>query len=111
MLGNQKCVPKTVVNDVKSGNVVVDILIDYNEVVNMEDITGLSGDIKFVDQFESVPIQRLGPIKSEHSRTNPGKKLTRTVNFLEKFGDPENIQDTETWGTSANTKHNIRTEK
>lgn len=111
MLGNKKCVPKTVVNDVKSGDIVVDMLLDYNEVVNMEDITGLSGEIEFVDQFEIVPIQRPGPIKSKHSRPSRSKKLTRTVNLLEKFGDPENIQDTETWDTSANIKQNIRTEK
>jgi len=111
ILGNQKCVPEIVLNDVKSANVVVDTLIDYNEVVNMEDITRLSGDIKFADQFETLPIQKPGPIKSEHSRINSGKKFAKTVNFLEKFGDPENIQDIETWETSANTKHDIRTEK
>ena len=114
ILGNQKCVPKIVLNDVKSANVVVDTLMDYNEVVNMEDITRLSGDITFADQFETLPIQKPGPIKFEHSRINSGnsgKKFTKTVNFLEKFGDPENIQDIETWETSANTKHDIRTEK
>ena len=112
MLGNPECVPKIVVDDFKSANVVVDTITDYNEVVNMEDITGLSGEIKFVDQFETLPIQRPGPIKSEHSRTNTnrGKRIKRTVNLLEKFDDPENIQDIETWDTLANTKHDIRTE-
>ena len=111
ILGNQKCVPKIVLNDVKSANVVVDTLIDYDEVVNMQDVTRLSGDIKFADHFETLPIQKPGSIKSEHNRINSGKKFTKTVNFLDKFGDPENIKDIETWETSANTKHDIRTEK
>jgi len=31
----------------------------------MEDLTGLSDDIKFADQFETVPIEKPGPIKSQ----------------------------------------------
>jgi len=111
-LGNPTCVRKTKVSETgTSGNVVVDILIDYDDVVNMEDVTGLNGDIKFADQFETIPIQKPGPIKAEHSRPNPGKKLTRTASLLEKFGDPEHIPDTETWDTSINTEHNIGTKK
>ena len=107
MLGNPKCVRETEIG-IKSGDVLVDIPIDYDEVVNMEDITGLSGEIKFADQFETVPIEKPGPIKSQHTRSNPSKSTKRIASLLEKFGDPEHIPDTETWDTSANTEHNIR---
>jgi len=107
MLGNPICVRETEIG-IKSGDVLVDILIDYDEVVNMEDLTGLSGEIKFADQFETVPIENPGPIKSQHSRPNPSKSSKRTASLLEKFGDPDYIPDSETWDTSANTEHNIR---
>ena len=72
MLGNPIYVRETEIG-IKSRDVLVDIRIDYEEVGNMEDITGLSGEIKFADQFETVPIENPGPIKSEHSRPNPNK--------------------------------------
>ena len=107
MLGNPRCVQETKI-DIKSANVIVDTIIDYDEVVNMEDITGLKGEIKFSDQFETVPIKNPGPIKSEHSRPNLRKNRKRTANLLTKFGDPDYVPDSETWDTSANTEHNIR---
>ena len=88
-LGNPICVRKTGIDkiseSVKSGDVIVDVLIDYDEVVNMENLTGLSDEIKFADQFETVPIENPGPIKFEHSRPKRGKKLTKTPSLLEKF--------------------------
>lgn len=107
MLGNPICARETEI-DIKSGNVVVGILIDYDEVVNMEDLTGLSGEIKFANQFEAVPIENPGPIKSQHSRPNRSQNSKRTTSLLEKFGDPDYIADSEAWDTSANTEHNSR---
>lgn len=97
-----------IVNNAESVDVTLDKIIEYDQVVNMEDVTGLGGDIKFADQFEIVPLENPGPIKSEHSRPNLRKKSRRTVNLLDTYGDPENVLDTETWDTSPNTKHNIR---
>ena len=64
MLGNPICVRETEIG-IKLGDIIVDIIIDYDEIVNMEDLTGLSDDIKFADQFETVPIEKPGPIKSQ----------------------------------------------
>lgn len=108
MLGNPIYVRETEIGS-KSGDVLVDILIDYDEVVNMEDLTGLSGEIKFANQFEIVPIENPGLIRSKQNKVKNHKK--RTVNLLEKFGDPDYIPDSETWDTSANTEHNIRTKE
>lgn len=44
----------------------LDKIIDYDQIVNMEDVTSLSDDIRFADQFEIVPIENPGLIKSEH---------------------------------------------
>lgn len=101
MLGNPTCIRKTEINkiskSIKSGEVTVDTLIDYDEFVNMEDVTGLSDALKFNDQFETVPFENPGPIKSEHSRPNLRKNLRRTADLLEKYEDPKNVSDTETW--------------
>jgi len=111
-IGNPTCVRHNtiidIINNDESVDVTLDKIIEYDQVVNMEDVTGLSGDIKFADQFETVSLEKPGPIKSEHSRPNLRKKLRRTANLLDKYGDPENVPDTETWDTSPNTKHNIR---
>ena len=107
MIGNPICVREAEI-DIKSGNVVVDMLIDYDEVVNMEDVTGLNGDIQFADQFETLPIENPGPKKSQHSRINPNKNRKITTSLLEEFDDPDHIPDSETWDISANTKHNNR---
>ena len=79
-------------------NIIMDIINNDESVY----------DIKFADQFETVPLEKPGPIKSEHSRPNLRKNLIRTANLLDKYGDPQNVPDTETWDTSPNTKHNIR---
>nr|YP_009029039.1 hypothetical protein [Cylindrotheca closterium]AGH28578.1 hypothetical protein [Cylindrotheca closterium] len=106
-IGNPICVREAEIN-IKSRDVVVDMLIDYDEVVNMEDVTGLSGEIKFSDQFETLTIENPGPKNSQHSRINPNKSRKRITNLLEKFGDPDHIPDSETWDTSANSEQHIR---
>ena len=77
MLGNLKCIRESQIAKIgaKSENVVLDTIIDYDEVLNMEDIIGLSGEIKFVDQFDAVPIETPGPIKFTFNRPNFRKKL------------------------------------
>lgn len=111
-IGNPTCTRHNIIIDIINNNESVDVtldkIIEYDSVVNMEDVTGLSGDIQFADQFETVPIEKLGPMKAEHSRPNLRKNLRRTTNLLDKYGDPENVPDTEKWDTSPNNKHNIR---
>jgi len=111
-IGNPTCARHNliidIVNNDGSVDVILDKIIDYDQVVNMEDVTGLHGDIKFADQFEMVPLEKPGPIKSQHSRPNLRKNSKRTANLLDKYGDLENVPDTQTWDTSPNTKHNIR---
>jgi len=111
-IGNPNCAHHNIIieiiNNDESANMILDKIIEYDQVVNMEDVTGLRGDIKFADPFETVPLEKPGPIKSEHSRPNLRKKLRRTANLLDKYKDPENVPDTATWDTSSNTKHNIR---
>ena len=111
-IGNSTCARHDIiidiVNNAESGDVTLDKISEYDQVVNMEDATGLNGDIRFADQFETVPIEKRGPIKSEHSRPNLRTKLRRTANLLDKYRDPENVPNAETWDTSPNTKHNIR---
>lgn len=72
----------------------------------METVTGLPNS-EFSDQFELVPLQKPASIKGNFNKPKTKSRI-KTVNLLEKFGDPEHIPDTETWDTSANTKHNIR---
>lgn len=105
-IGNPICARENKIIDIiknyESDGVILDKLIDYDEVVNMEIVTGLPNH-DFSDQFELVPLEKPAPIKK------PKPKIrSRTANLLEKFGDPEHIPDTETWDTLANTKHNIR---
>lgn len=69
----------------------------------MEDVTGLSGDIRFADQFETGSIENPDPIKSKHSRPNLSKKLRRTVDLLDKYVDPENVLNIETWDVEPYT--------
>lgn len=107
---NPICVRETEIG-IKSGDVIINIIIDYDEVVNMKDPTGLSGEIKFADQFETVPIENPGPIKSKHRRPNLSKSSKRTASLLEKFADTDYILDSEKWDTSANTENNIRNEE
>ena len=107
ILGNSRCISEIEIN-IKSGNGVVDMLIEYDEGVNLEDITNLRGDLKFSDQFEIAPIEKRGLKKSKYSRINLSKNKKRTINLLEKFGDSDCILDSETWHISVDTEHNNR---
>lgn len=101
MIHNLTCVRETKIIEIaKSGDVILDEILDYNEVVNMEDITELSGK-EFADQFELLPIEKPDPIKPNEVRPNLRKSKGggRTANLLQKSKDSDNIPDTETWET------------
>lgn len=112
-LGNPTCARENqileIIENAESGNVVLDTVLEYDEVVNMEDVTGLSGK-EFSDQFEFLPVQKPAPIEPKSIRPNLRKPSKRTANLLDKFGDPKNIPDAETWDTiPGNPQHAIRT--
>jgi hypothetical protein len=67
--------------------------LDYDEVVNMQDVTKLT-TVEFSDKFEISP----SPKPTTNFRlqgTKRSKNQGKTLNFLEKFGDPEFISDPE----------------
>lgn len=75
----------------------------YDEVVNMQDTTGL-------ERVDFSDILDLGQTKPSISKVRKGK----TVNFLEKFGDPADIDESDTWDASSITdtvakRMNLRT--
>ena len=60
--------------------------LKYSEVVNIQDVTGLDR-VEFSDVFD---------LGQGISKPRTGK----SVNFLEKFGDPETIDEMDTWDIS-----------
>jgi len=77
--------------------------LGYDEVVNMKDVTGL-------ERVDFSDILDLGQTKPSISKSSKGKM----VNFLEMFGDPADIDKSETWDASSITdtvpkKMNLRT--
>jgi hypothetical protein len=77
-----------------------DVSLNYNEVVNMQDVTKLP-KVQFSDNFEVPPSPKptsLFRLRGTKNYRNPGK----TSNFLEKFGDPEFISDPEQWDIITN---------
>lgn len=65
--------------------------LDYDKVVNMEDRTQLK-NYKFKDRFDLSP--------SEAKSPRPNLRKGKTVDFLEKFSDPKEINEAETWEPS-----------
>jgi len=63
----------------------------YDEVVNMKDVTKL-------DRIDFSDLLDLGNVQS-----SVPKSSSKIVNFLEKFGDPKDICESETWETTAPT--------
>lgn len=64
----------------------------YDEVVNMQDITGL-------DRVDFSDILDLGQPEPTISKASKSK----TVNFLEMFGDPADVDGSDTWDASSVT--------
>jgi hypothetical protein len=99
IINNPKCsVRPSEISDIDAN---AGLFLDYNKVVNMGDVTQLT-DTKFTDHFEVSPIPEPTNnfrLRGTHRFKNPGK----TVKFLEKFGDPEFISETEQWDISTPT--------
>lgn len=70
--------------------------LDYSEIVNMQDVTGLERQ-QFTDIFD------LGQAKPSISKTFSKNRKGKMVNFLEMFSNPENIDDSETLYASTIT--------
>ena len=64
----------------------------YDEVVNMQDTTGL-------DRVDFSDILDLGQPETTISKASKGK----TVNFLDLFGDPADVDESDTWDASSIT--------
>jgi hypothetical protein len=69
--------------------------LNYEDVVNMQDVTGLK-DVKFSDVTEVG--KKVASIPSPKPSPRPGKM----VNFLDKFRDPSNIDESTSWDLDAN---------
>lgn len=63
--------------------------LDYKEVVNMQDVTGL-------DKVDFSDVLDLGQAEPCPPKSHQGK----TVNFLDKFGDSGTIDEKDTWDIS-----------
>jgi hypothetical protein len=93
IMHNQKCSLRPIeISDIAAN---ADVSLNYNEVVNMQDVTKLT-KVKFSDNFEipSSPKPTSNfKLRGTGRYRNPGK----TSNFLDKFADPECISNTEQW--------------
>lgn len=87
VLFNRRCQVKS--TEIPSAINLVSHDLKYSEVVNMKDMTGLDR-VEFSDSLD------LGQAEPSISEPRTG----RTVNFLEKFGDPRTIDEMDTWDTS-----------
>jgi len=92
--------PKCTVTTTEIVEIANNIELDYNHVVNMKDVTGLD-TVEFTDIFQ-VP----KPIRPKPRFRLRGTKATN-VNFLEKFGDPQNVLENETWDIGTNSFEGI----
>lgn len=72
-------------------SIIDQVDLKYDDVVNMQDVTGL-------DRVAFSDISQLG--QAEPSIPKPSGK---TVNFLEKFGDPDTVSKSETWDIHDST--------
>jgi len=77
--------------------------LEYDEVVNMKDVTGL----KLVDFSDISDLGQTKPTLSKRIKS-------QMVSFLQKYGDPTDINESETWDVSSITttvpkKTNLRT--
>ena len=77
-----------------------DIKLDYNDVVNMQDVTGLD-KIEFIDRYQ---VSSSSDVTNTADTVRPKSRLRGTaVNFLDKFGNPENVPESDTWSIDANS--------
>ena len=76
------------------------IVLDYKDVVNLHDVTGLD-TVEFTDKYTFSDKHQL-PSSTKTVRPKPRLRGT-TVKFLDKFGDPQNVSENETWETATNS--------
>ena len=101
-LTDSKCIMKTE----KVVDMSTNIKLEYSEVVNVENVTGLDTD-QFRDKYSFSDIKQL-PSSTENVQSKskvrlPIKKRGTIVNFLDKFRDPENVPESETWDVDINS--------
>lgn len=98
--------PKSVIGaqlGIKQGKIAdsigyLNLRSDYNDFVTLQDIRSLR-KVKFSDKFEVLPNKDLkicaNPGRLRSNNTKSFKPKGKTVNFSEKFKDPNYIPDTE----------------
>lgn len=101
MIVNQKCrLRSSEISDIVAN---VDTPLTYDDVVNMQDVTNLH-TLEFSDKFEVTPNPNPKPTSNYRLRgTKNYRNRGKTANFLEKFGDPKVIPDTEQWDSNTIT--------
>ena len=108
-ISNQKCTFETrifqILKNIKSGDITIDIILNYDEIVNLEDVIGLK-KYEFTDQYEVVPIKKPYLVKYKLSVSDCGKYFKITVILLEKFADFENSTNANTWKTEPENSEN-----
>jgi hypothetical protein len=106
--------PKCAKDMVRMPDNVHDVVLNYKDVVNLQDVTNL--DAKFTDQQEII-----APFKADVEEflleprpveKIPPRKRGKMVNFLDKFKDPQDIPTSEQWDSGVNNfktfKENIQ---
>jgi hypothetical protein len=84
-----------------AANADVYLPLNYDEVVNMQDVTKLT-TVKFSDKFDISTSSK--PTSSFRLRgTKRFRNQSKTQNFSEKFGDPKFVSDMEQWDITTPT--------
>jgi hypothetical protein len=84
-----------------TSNINIDLPLNYDQVVNMGDVTKLRL-IKFSDQFE-VTLNSKPLFHSNLRGTKRFKNRAKTSKFSEKFGDKGVILDSQEWDVTRST--------
>lgn len=96
MISNPRCTLRP--TEVASVSSTASVAFEYDDVVNMKDVTKLS-KLEFSDKYELFSGQKSEP-KSRLRGMSRLRKQGKTVNFLDKFGDPKFVPDAEKWDAS-----------
>lgn len=95
LLPEQKFInPKCIVTTARIGEISDNIKLNYDDVVNMQVVTGLD-TIEFTDRYQV-------PSLTKTVQTKPRLRGT-SVNFLDKFSDPQNLLESQTWEIDTNS--------
>ena len=95
-LGNTNCAIKS--TDIPK--VITKSELNYDDVVNMRDVTGLK-KFTFSDIYQVHPEN----LDTKYINVNsPNLRGTgKTVNFLDKYSDPENLDPSTSWDVDTNS--------